>query len=365
MRTLLLVLALGTVSACSSKPVCSPSSCASGCCDSSGVCQSGIAATACGIGGASCRLCSLGETCQQGLCAGSIGVGGGSSGVGGGSSGVGGGTSGVGGGASGVVGGGASGTGLEIVPPSATLPEFGSVLLSGRVINGTDTGIRYELESGSGSLSAYSQSQAQFFANSSPGSVVVRATSRSNSAVSQLITLTLVPTATSFAVVPQFGSGDALPDGSRQTFAGARSSNVGPSPSSNASLVGVVDLQWLAWPGGSFDSSGTLSVSSATQLVYAREPSTNVWASAEVRRSAAGPTPAIVVTPSVSTTTTGGVVQLTATTSSGGAVQWAVVSTNGGSVNSSGTYTAPSRTGVFLVQASSGRGQAFATIVVR
>jgi hypothetical protein len=98
-------------------PPCSAATC-SGCCGSTGKCETGVENAACGKGGVSCIACSTPATCNAmvGMClsggtgGGNGGVGGGSSGVGGGSSGVGGGSSGVGGGSSGV-GGGSSGVG--------------------------------------------------------------------------------------------------------------------------------------------------------------------------------------------------------------------------------------------------------------
>lgn len=47
---------------------CSPANCA-GCCDEVGTCRTGIEATACGLGGASCSPCQTGSThCQAGIC---------------------------------------------------------------------------------------------------------------------------------------------------------------------------------------------------------------------------------------------------------------------------------------------------------
>ncbi|MDP1916223.1 MAG: hypothetical protein Q8L14_08255 [Myxococcales bacterium] len=119
-----------TFTACGTASKCSSTTCPTGCCDSSGLCQTTGSASACGSRGSACAVCGVTASCVAGSCmqnisgsggsgvgGGSSGVGGGSSGVGGGSSGVGGGSSGVGGGSSGVgggssgVGGGASGTG--------------------------------------------------------------------------------------------------------------------------------------------------------------------------------------------------------------------------------------------------------------
>jgi hypothetical protein len=47
------------------EPSCSAKNCA-GCCDGNGVCQTGITAQACGLGGASCQACTNG--CEAGAC---------------------------------------------------------------------------------------------------------------------------------------------------------------------------------------------------------------------------------------------------------------------------------------------------------
>jgi hypothetical protein len=55
--------------ACAGKPApCSPASCPTGCCDSSGVCQAPGNST-CGTGGGACSDCTLkGESCSGGVC---------------------------------------------------------------------------------------------------------------------------------------------------------------------------------------------------------------------------------------------------------------------------------------------------------
>ncbi|MFZ5442223.1 MAG: EGF domain-containing protein [Myxococcota bacterium] len=98
-------LALG-LAACSpnSQKDCSPSTC-NGCCDSTGTCQAGNTPLACGVSGAVCGACQLGESCTFGQCKAAVGQGGGA----GGGSGGGGGATGGGGGATG--GGGMTGGG--------------------------------------------------------------------------------------------------------------------------------------------------------------------------------------------------------------------------------------------------------------
>jgi hypothetical protein len=94
------------ISACSapSRP-CTAATCL-GCCDSTGDCRVGSEQLACGMGGAACSSCSLGQTCTLGACALGTGQGGGNaSGGGGGATGGGGGL--TGGGRGGGAGGGA------------------------------------------------------------------------------------------------------------------------------------------------------------------------------------------------------------------------------------------------------------------
>ncbi|MBL8937644.1 MAG: hypothetical protein JNM69_23985 [Archangium sp.] len=121
MRTPALVLALGlsfafaALVSCGTAQRCSATTCPTGCCDSSGLCQSGSSTSACGSKGTACAACGVTASCVAGACMQNIGAGagsagGGTSGTGGGSSGTGGGSSGTGGGSSGT-GGGSSGTG--------------------------------------------------------------------------------------------------------------------------------------------------------------------------------------------------------------------------------------------------------------
>lgn len=100
------------------------------------------------------------------------------------------------------------------------------------------------------------------------------------------------------------------------------------------------------------------------ERVYVREVSTNIWASTPVWVQ---PTslPSIAIMPAFTTTTPGGVVQLTATVSTGALVTWAIASPSGGQVTQSGTYTAPFAPGVYLVEARVGSRLALATVVVQ
>ncbi|MBL8924361.1 MAG: hypothetical protein JNJ54_36265, partial [Myxococcaceae bacterium] len=91
---------------CGSPARCSPASCATGCCDATGICQSGNSTTACGARGNTCQPCGLGLSCIGGTCM-SLGTGAGTSGTGGGFS-TGGGSA-AGGSAGGDAGGSAAG----------------------------------------------------------------------------------------------------------------------------------------------------------------------------------------------------------------------------------------------------------------
>ncbi|MDP3154444.1 MAG: hypothetical protein Q8N23_17335 [Archangium sp.] len=89
---------------------CSPSNCA-GCCDSTGKCQGGTAAEACGNPGNVCQACFIGQACTAGVCSTSS-VGGGSGTGGGATTGGGSGGGATGGGSGGGVTGGGSGGGV-------------------------------------------------------------------------------------------------------------------------------------------------------------------------------------------------------------------------------------------------------------
>jgi C2 domain len=49
-------------------PPCDATSCASGCCDSSGTCQKGTEDTACGTSGQACQTCTSAEVCSNNQC---------------------------------------------------------------------------------------------------------------------------------------------------------------------------------------------------------------------------------------------------------------------------------------------------------
>ncbi|MBL8933616.1 MAG: hypothetical protein JNM69_03635 [Archangium sp.] len=327
---------------------CSSATCPVGCCDASGLCQSGSFSAACGIGGTTCSVCSVTQTCSQGQCIGS------NSGAG----------TGAGGGLSGT-GGGVAGPQLEVMPSSATVASGDALTLSGRVVGGVDNGVAFSLAQGGGSLSRTSASTATYFATSGNTTVRILATSVQNSSLSRFIDLNVSQTLEPFSVAPTSPSSNALtlPPGSKQTFAGVRTTTVPNTPSPTSMVVGVSGLQWFVWPSGTIDGTGTLTAATTDERIYAREPSTNLWSSADLLVTATNLN-AIAITPAVSTVTRGGVVQLTAMVSSGAAVTWRV-SPNGGSVSATGTYTAPNAPGVFLVQATAGSQYALATIVVQ
>lgn len=346
--TTLCSLFVAVASGCGSNKPCSSATCAVGCCDASGRCQTGSFSAACGIGGATCSVCSVTQTCSQGQCVGA------NTGAGNGA-----------GGGFGGTGGGSAGPQLEVMPASAAVASGDSLTLSGRVVGGIDNGVTFSLAQGGGSLSRTSASTAIFYAASANATVRILATSVQNTSVSRFIDLS-INQVDSFSVVPTTPSSNALPlpPGSRQTFSGMRIVSIPNTPSPSSMVAGVNGLQWFVWPSGTIDSTGTLTAATTDERVYAREPSTNLWASADVSVMATN-TNAIAITPAVSTVTRGGVVQLTAVVSSGAAVTWRVFSSSSGSVNSTGTYTAPSTAGIYLVQANAGSQYALATIVVQ
>ncbi|MBL8919175.1 MAG: hypothetical protein JNJ54_09970 [Myxococcaceae bacterium] len=381
---LVVALALSVLSlACGgTTPRCSSSTCPVGCCDADGLCQSGNSLSACGIGGNTCKRCTVTETCMQGLCTtGGTGFSGGSSGMGGGNAGggsvaggsagggstAGGSTAGgaTGGGATGggSTGGGSAGPSLEVVPPSATVPEQNVLDLSGRVVNGVDNGVDFSLMTGTGSLTQTGPSAATYFAASADATVRILAASALNPSLNRVIDITVAAGQQAFFVEPDpYSFNGGLAPGSRQTFSAVRSIAVGVSPWS--SLVGVRGVQWQVWPTGTIDSTGTLTAETVNQRVYAREVSTNLWASTAVWVQ---PTslPSIAIMPAFTTVSAGAVVQFTATVSTGATAAWSVLSANGGTVNQSGTYTAPFAAGVYLVQATVGSRLALATVVVQ
>lgn len=104
----LLLLLWALFAACGApKTKCDSTTCAQGCCDAQGECQSGFEATACGVAGGLCTECGSGQLCSFGVCVGGS-TGGGTGTTGGG---TGGGTTGGGGGAAGGGSGGGTTTG--------------------------------------------------------------------------------------------------------------------------------------------------------------------------------------------------------------------------------------------------------------
>ena len=68
MKTRFAVALLLALASCSAQPPCSAANCPSGCCSPAGVCMSGSAPEACGVGGAACQTCGFGQSCQAGFC---------------------------------------------------------------------------------------------------------------------------------------------------------------------------------------------------------------------------------------------------------------------------------------------------------
>ncbi|MBL8917402.1 MAG: VCBS repeat-containing protein [Myxococcaceae bacterium] len=121
-RVVVVALLLSSAFLSCTPPVrrCSAATCASGCCDANGECQSGQTIAACGSGGLDCRTCATGQTCQSNVC--TSGSAGGGAATGGGAAG------GTGGGVTG--GGVGGGTGGGMVSCSA-----GLTLCSGACVN--------------------------------------------------------------------------------------------------------------------------------------------------------------------------------------------------------------------------------------
>ena len=109
MRALGFLFVVVAVLGCGPTQKCAPGSC-SGCCDSTGQCQTGNTNVNCGNGGLLCNACFTGQQCNLGICASSGSGGGSSSGGGGGATGGGGGTA-TGGGGGTATGGGGGATG--------------------------------------------------------------------------------------------------------------------------------------------------------------------------------------------------------------------------------------------------------------
>ncbi len=315
-------LLLAVVMLSCGKPPCSAATCATGCCDAAEVCQLGTQTLACGIGGARCDVCTLGEQCLQGTCFGGS---------------TGGGTG---------TGGGGGGLGIRLIPATATVGLNSSVELSGQLTGSApDQRINWSVESGGGYVSASGPSSATYYAYSALANVRIRAQANFMSSLAAFADFTISRSVQDFLVVPQAFSTSpyALSPGSTQTFGAVRST----SPSSV--YVGVRGIDWTMWPSGAI-TEGTLTASPGMTRVYARERATNVWSSTDIRVENTSE-PSVSITPALSTVAPNGVVQLTANVSTGAAVSWVVASLNGGTISSSGTYTAPGTPGVYAVAA--------------
>lgn len=110
---------------------CTPDNCATGCCDADGECQAGTLFDACGARGEECAACTLGTTCQVGLCVSFSATGGGFGTTGGGSGATGGGAGTGGGSTTGGGGGGATGGGFGWVGGGTASTGGGSAASGG------------------------------------------------------------------------------------------------------------------------------------------------------------------------------------------------------------------------------------------
>jgi hypothetical protein len=250
------------------------------------------------------------------------------------------------------------------MPQSATVPEFGSLDLSAEITGGApNQDIAWTVESGGGSIVSTGASTAQYLAYSANATVRIRAQAIFLSSLASYADLTIDPGGRGFSVVPQefSSSAYALAIGQPQTFAAVRQIGSGPS-----SLEGLRGVDWFVWPAGSI-ADGNVIPQTPMQRIFAREQSSNIWASADINPQTTT-LPSVAITPSRSTTTTNGVVQLTAILSSG-TPQWTIASPGGGLITSTGTYTAPSVPGVYVVRLSPAGGSglrfAVATIIVQ
>jgi hypothetical protein len=346
-----LTLTLGLAVGCVNTPKCTASTCA-GCCDANDVCQGGDTSAQCGRGAMMCSACAAGTSCQLGACVG------GSGGSGGGS---GGGTN-TGGGNTG--GGSATGGGnvsLVVVPPSATVVDDDTLLISAKVVGATNQAVSYTLESGPGAVNMMSDGSGVYLAVSgtpTASTASIRVTSVADPSVSIVVPISLTDYAVPFfEVIPTGPSFTpyAMALGSRQTFAVLV----------NVSGGATAGFSWFANPIGSVNTSGTFTAPSAngTTWVYARHDASNQWAWVEVDAQSTA-FASVEISPAVTTVATHGVVQFTATVSTGDPVTWSVLAC--GQVSSTGTFTAPAQSGVCMVQASvSADRYAVATLVVQ
>jgi hypothetical protein len=248
------------------------------------------------------------------------------------------------------------------------MAENDSLELSAQ-LSGTppDPKVNFELVSGGGNVVSSGPTSATYFSSSANASVVIRATANYLSALSTLITITIDPSVTPFAVAPSATSSNAyvIAPGDSQTFTAFH-----PSLSSgSATAVGLTGVTFVPWPlVSAFSVNPTFQPAANITRLYAHENATNQWASTAVQ---VGTTiePSVTITPDVTTIAPNGVVQLTANVSTGGGVTWSAnISGLGGSITQSGTYTAPSTPGIYVVGAvaqGSPERYALATIIVQ
>ena len=249
------------------------------------------------------------------------------------------------------------------MPQSATVPEFSSLELAAEITGVTpNQTIDWSIESGGGQLIPLGASRAHYYAYSANASVRIRAQANFMSSLASYADLTIDPFGRPFLVFPQGFSSNAfvLGVGQPQTFAALR------QVSSSGVFEGLRSVEWFVWPAGSITDGNTVP-QAGMERIYAREVSTNIWASADIGPQTTS-LPSVAITPSRATTAPNGVVQFTAILSSGTA-EWLIASPNGGTVSSSGTYTAPSIPGIYVVVVQQLNGSpsraAAATIIVQ
>lgn len=350
---------------------CSPANCASGCCDSAGICQLGIAYGACGIGGAKCSVCTGPQRCEQGACFTPIATGGG------GGIGTTGGGTGTGGGG-GPTGGGAAAASIDVMPlgdaADPIIVSTGeSLKLIGRANGVSSPAVTFSVLNltATGSLLRTGPQTAEFVTNlTAAATTQIQVTA---DAMSSLVrTITLLHNGTrKLQIVP-----------SEYIFLSPRPYPLAPNTRQSFTMVdftpnsprGVRSTDWFIWTNEALNAADK-PVNGATVLrnpgpvrVYARDLDSKQWASADVIVETTTEA-SVEITPSVATVNSNGTVQFTAFVSNGAPVTWSVVGTGAGSINNSGTYTAPLTAGVYLIEAlpSGGDDEHFglATVIVQ
>jgi hypothetical protein len=305
-----------------------------------------------------------------GVGGGAGGVGGGAGGVGGGAGGVGGGAGGGGGGAGGGVGGGSGGADFAIFPAATTVPSYGQMPFVAQLLDGGPVSVTWALEEpDAGWLLVSDAGVAAFESSGQLGLFHVSATSNGNVVRAEVSvddtvggSIFLEPSLYGFAgSLTAFGvSLNAL---ASQTFT-AFLSMVSPN-------AVATDVTWsIVEPGqGSVNDAGTYTSPnhSGTYHLLATMPIAARSVMTEIAVVNSGST-SIAVAPEIVHLAPNASIQLSAQVFGGtSSINWFVMGGNStyGTVTSGGYYSAPNRTGVFLVKASHGLVYAYVTVIVQ